>query len=365
MEASPSGLVPASDFLSTHLKPRMSFNYTAYGSPPPLTCYTAKGEPVTTPSLRTPPSAHNRHILYTVHEFHPLLDSSSIASPGWTSIATCLQHNYAHYDAFVVLHGTDSLSYTASALSFMLLNLGKPVILTGSQSPFSRLHTDATDNLLGALLLAGHRPIPEVCLFFAHSLYRGNRSTKVSASAFAAFASPNFPPLARVDATRVRVAWHRVRKPPPRDEDGNVPPLRVRATLDTGRVACLRLFPGIKAAMLDAVIRVPEILGLVLETFGAGNAPAGEDGAIVRVLAEAVKRDVVIVNVTQCMEGSVSATYEAGRMLSEAGVVVGRDLTSEAALSKLAFLLAGMEEDGGGTAGVRERMGRSLRGEMS
>ena len=363
MVPSPAGLIPSDNFLATHLRPRPSFNYTSSNlpHPPPLVSYSPEGASTTNPSLRTPLSSNNRHVLYTVHEFSPLLDSSSIASPGWTQIASCVQHNYSHYDAFVVLHGTDSLAYTASALSFIFYNLSKPVILTGSQAPFSHLPTDATSNLLHALLLAGHHPIPEVSLFFHYGLLRGNRSTKVSADAFSAFDSPNFPPLATVSASGVKIAWNLVRRAPSPLSDGSVPPLQIQATLDTAHVACLRLFPGITAAMLDAVIRVPPIIGLVLETFGSGNAPAGDDNNIVKVLADAVKRDVVIVSVTQCLTGSVSALYKSGRLLLKAGVLMGGDLTTEAALSKLAFLLA----EGRGAEEARKMMGQELRGEMS
>ena len=360
MVPSAGGLKPASDFLASHLAPRPSFNDITLEAATPLTSLTPDGSPVTTRALRTPISRHNRHVLYTVQEFSPLLDSSSISSPSWLSIAQTLQLNYAHWDAFVVLHGTDSLAYTASALSFLLSNLSKPIILTGSQAPFSQLHTDATDNLLGALIIAGHHPIPEVCVFFHESLFRGNRATKVSAGDFDAFASPNLSPLATVSATGVNVNWHIVLPPPPPTETGDIPPLIVQPGLDTAHVACLRLFPGITASMLDAVIRVPAIVGLVLETFGAGNAPSGDDNAIVKVLAEAVQRDVVIVSVTQCLRGSVSPVYEAGRRLAEIGVVAGSDLTSEAALTKLAWCLA----RGWGTQGVRKAMARSLKGEM-
>lgn len=251
------------------------------------------------------------------------------------------------------------MAYTSSALSFILANLSKPVILTGSQAPFSQLHTDATDNLLGALIIAGHHPIPEVGLFFHHNLYRGNRATKVSASDFAAFASPNMSPLAEVSATGVHINWNLVLRMPPLAADGSLNPLEVDPGLDTAHTACLRLFPGITSDMVDAIIRVKPIVGLVLETFGAGNAP--QDGALVNVLADAVKRDVVIVNVTQCLKGSVNPLYEAGKKLVDVGVVPGRDMTSEAALTKLAWCLA----RGWGCEGARREMGRCLRGEMS
>ena len=232
----------------------------------------------------------------------PLLDSSSVSAPAWSHLARLLRANYAHYDGFIVLHGTDSLAYTASALSFMLRNLAKPVILTGSQAPMAQLHSDATDNLLGALVIAGHFHIPEVGLFFRQKLYRGNRATKVSTDAFEAFISPDLGPLAEVWATGVRVHWGRVRgakgpvaAPPPA--------LKTLAHLGTAHVACLRLFPGIQPLMLDAVLRLPNLRGLVLETFGAGNAPivAGEeDGGLLRVLREATERQNVIVGVSQC-----------------------------------------------------------------
>lgn len=312
------------------------------------------------PSLRTPLSAYHRHIRYTLYEFPVLLDSSSISASGWSLIANTIRNNYALFDGFVVLHGTDSLAYTASALSFMLTNLGKPVILTGSQASIFALQSDATDNLLGSLIIAAHFAIPEVCLFFHHALYRGNRTTKVSAEDFAAFASPNLPPLATIKSSGADVAWHLVRRAK------TLAPFSVAPPLDTAHVACLRIFPGIKPSMLDAVLRVPNLRGLVLETFGAGNAPSGkgegDDESLLDVIQGAVERGIVIVNVTQCASGRVSATYAAGSGLSRAGVVTGRDLTSEAALTKLSWLLAvpGLEY-----AEIVRRMGVDVRGEMS
>ena len=149
-------------------------------------------------SLRTPLSTYSRHVRYTLYEFPTLLDSSSISSAGWTQIAQTIQNNYGLFDGFVILHGTDSLAYTSSALSFMCSHLGKPIILTGSQASIFALQSDAVDNLLGSLIIAGTFMIPEVCLFFHHNLYRGNRTTKVSATSFNAFASPNCEPLAKV-----------------------------------------------------------------------------------------------------------------------------------------------------------------------
>jgi lysophospholipase len=308
------------------------------------------------PSLRTPPSSYARHIRYAALEFSPLLDSSSISSEGWTSIASAIRANYFLFDGFVVLHGTDSLAYSASALSFMLSDLGKPVILTGSQASIFALQSDAVDNLLGSLIIAGTFAIPEVCLFFHHKLYRGNRCTKVSASAFEAFASPNCDPLARVTSLGVDVNWGLVLRPT------KIARFDVTAHLDTAHVAALRIFPGITPEMVDSVLRAPQLRGLILETFGMGNAPAGVDGSLTRVIKSAVERGIVVVNVSQCTSGFVSPLYAPGFALGEAGVVFGHDLTSEAALTKLSYLLA---LPGLSAAEVGRRMSRSLRGEMT
>jgi lysophospholipase len=291
-----------------------------------------------------------------MYEFPTLLDSSSISSDGWTQIACTIQQNYSLFDGFVVLHGTDSLAYTSSALSFMLSHLGKPVILTGSQASIFALQSDAVDNLLGSLIIAGTFMIPEVCLFFHHTLYRGNRTTKVSASAFEAFASPNCEPLAKVTGMGIDVNWHLVRR------SKSLSRFDVQTVLDTGHVACLRIFPGILPAMLDSVLQVKGLRGLILETFGAGNAPEGEDGSLTAVIRAAVDRGIVIVNVSQCRSGTVSPLYAPATILGKAGVVFGHDLTSEAALTKLSFLLALPDL---GYADIVIQMASSLRGEMT
>lgn len=305
MKKSPNGLIPARGFLSSCLAPRPSFND---GSPSrdiscarkvttPAAATTASSfsvEETLLPSLRTPLSAYSKHVRYAVLEFDRLLDSSSIDAEGWTEIAQTIHRNYRLFDAFVVLHGTDSLAYTCSALSFMLQNLGKAVVLTGSQASMLELQNDATDNLLGSLIIAGHFMIPEVCLFFNYKLFRGNRATKVSSSDFAAFASPNFPPLATITSLKTHVSWELVHRPT------HIKPFSIQTNKAINHVACLRIFPGIKPEMVDAVLRVSGLKGLVLETFGAGNAPGGPDGALTRIFAEAVLRGIVIVNVTQC-----------------------------------------------------------------
>ncbi len=203
MKRSPNGFVPARGFLDSGMAPRPSFNDSS--NPDDIAVVVDDGTEVSHRSLRTPISTYKKHVRYAVFEFRQLLDSSSINAEGWSQIAQTIFRNYKLFDAFVILHGTDSLAYTCSALSFMLQNLGKPVVLTGSQAPMLELQNDATDNLLGSLIIAGHFMIPEVCLFFNHRLLRGNRSTKVSASAFAAFSSPNAPPLATISSLQTHV----------------------------------------------------------------------------------------------------------------------------------------------------------------
>ncbi|KAI1487491.1 asparaginase [Biscogniauxia mediterranea] len=354
MQPSASGLVPVEGFLDNAMARRPSFNDMSPRIP--LTAI-KDGEKVTIDSLRTPPSSYSRHVRYGALEFSPLLDSSSISSVGWTQIATTIKENYHLFDGFVVLHGTDSLAYSASALSFMMEDLGKPVILTGSQASIFALQSDAVDNLLGSLIIAGTFVIPEVCLFFHHTLFRGNRTTKVSASSFEAFASPNCDPLAKVTSLGIDVNWSLVRRPT------KIARFEITSYLDTAHVACVRIFPGIKPEMVDSVLRVPDLRGLILETFGMGNAPAGVDGSLTKVIRSAVERGIVVVNVSQCTNGFVSPLYAPGFALGQAGVVFGHDLTSEAALTKLSYLLA--LPSVATPAEVGARMAASLRGEMT
>lgn len=354
MQHGPDGLQPSQGFMDSAMAPRPSFNDMS--SNPPLQIPAVfNGKPISIPSLRTPPTAYQRHVRYGIIEFDPLLDSSSMNAQDWAAMAHAVRDNYHLFDGFVILHGTDSLAHTASALSFIMSNLGKPVILTGSQAPIFALQSDAVDNLLGSLIIAGTFVIPEVGLFFHHKLYRGNRTTKVSSASFEAFASPNCEPLAKVNGLGIDVNWSHVLRPT------TIAEFSVASDLDTTHVACLRVFPGIKPEMVDAVLRLPDLKGLILETFGMGNVPGGADGQLTKVIRAAIDRGVIIINVSQCVSGFVSPVYAPGTHLGRAGVVFGLDLTVEAALTKLSYLLARNLS----RAEITDLLTRSIRGEMT
>lgn len=228
--------------------------------------------------------------------------------------------------------------------------------IAGSQVPISERKNDAVENLLDSLDIAGHFMIPEVCLCFNSHLFRGNRTTKISASSFDAFGSPNMPALATITAMDTNVNWNLVHRPT------TLEPFSILTNLEIHHVACLRIFPGIKPKMVDAVLRTEKLRGLILETFGAGNAPSGRDNALTKVIADAVQRGIVIVNITQCWTGAVSAVYAPGMVLGKAGVVAGGDMTTEAALTKLSYLLA---LPGANQETVARDMASSIRGELT
>ena len=298
-----------------------------------------------------PPSRFGTRVQYEIIEYVPLLDSSNLGVSDWVRVAQDISHHYEDYDAFVVVHGTDTMAYTASALSFMLENLSKTVIVTGSQLPLSEVRNDAIHNLLGALTLAGHYTIPEVCVFFHNKLMRGNRVQKVDSAHLDAFDSGNLAPLAQM-GIQVEVAGHLLLPTP--QEPMVLRPIQER------HVACLRLFPGLTEAILRNFL-APPLRGLVLETFGSGNAPDNRP-ELLAALHEASERGVVIVNCTQCHRGAVSTDYASGMALMEAQVVRGGDMTVEAALTKLAWLLS--HEDLS-VEGVREKIRQNLRGEIT
>ena len=276
------------------------------------------------------------------YSFDPVIDSSD-ADPGfWVRLAGLIGTNYKAYDGFVVLHGTDTMAYSASALSFMLENLEKPVIFTGSQLPIGKLRTDGKENLIDSLELAaacdayGHPCISEVCIYFENELFRGNRTTKYSAENFSAFRSPNYPPLAEV-GIHVRYNNQALYRPARWGA-----PLLQHTRLDT-RVAVLKIFPGISEAYVRAVLATEGLRAVVLETFGSGNAPSY--AWFLEAVSAFTASGGIVVNVTQCQTGMVDmGTYANGDALRKAGVVCGRDMTTEAAVTKL-FVLLGQYDD--------------------
>lgn len=288
---------------------------------------------------------------YVVQEYRPVLDSSNMTPLDWWRIADDIAARHEEFDGFVVLHGTDTMAFSASALAFLLEGLRKPVILTGSQIPLCEVRTDARENLITAVQMAGSINIPEVTLYFGDKLLRGCRAVKVDAEGFDAFASPNLPPLARV-GVEIDVDRELVRPMPEQ-------PLRVPGWRPV-TVGTLRLFPGLSAAIVRNLL-APPLEGLVLEGYGVGNGP-DNDPAFLEALADASARGVVIVDRTQCLRGGVRlGDYATGKGLARAGVVSGFDLTVEAAITKLYWLLV----QNLSPETIRERIQLDCRGELS
>ncbi|MBC8155319.1 MAG: asparaginase [Bacteroidetes bacterium] len=286
-----------------------------------------------------------------------IIDSSNMTPAIWIELVRLIERHYADYDSFVILHGTDTMAYTASALSFMLENLSKPVILTGAQLPIGMARTDARENFITALEIAAavrnDQPVvPEVCLYFNSLLLRGNRATKQESVHFNAFASENYPHLAMAGVSI----------------DYNLPfirpyhphkPLAIRTALDPN-VTILKLFPGITPAVVRSILAIPALRGCILETYGAGNAPT--DSWFLDELQTAIDRGVVLVNVSQCEGGRVTqGRYQTSKLLEQIGVVSGADITTEAAITKLMALLA----DETDPMRLRRRLAEPLCGEMS
>ena len=267
--------------------------------------------------------------------FSPIIDSSNLNPEVWVKLAQMIKENYNSYDGFVILHGTDTMAYSASALSFMLENLNKPVIFTGSQLPIGTLRTDGKENLISAIEIAateknGQPLAPEVCIYFENKLMRGNRTTKYNADHFNAFESPNYPNLAvagiNLKFNYGSIHYHTVKKD-----------LEIHTELDKN-VVVLKIFPGISKEVLKTIINIDSVKAIILETYGAGNAPT--EKWFLDELKSVIQKDKIVLNVTQCLAGSVDMTkYETGKALMNIGVISGSDITTEAAVVKLMYLL--------------------------
>ena len=302
-------------------------------------------------TLANMPEFHRPEMpLYTLHEYDNLIDSSDMNPSDWQRIADDIADNYDKYDGFIILHGTDTMAYTASALSFMLEDLSKPVIVTGSQFPLAELRSDGQVNLLNALYVAANYPIAEVSLFFNNRLLRGNRSRKVDADGFNAFDSPNFPPLLEA-GINIRVKAGELAKPA-------ATPLKV-CRVKSQPIGLVSLYPGISPEVIKNTLQQP-VNALILLSYGVGNAP--QQPALLQQLKYAADREIVVLNCTQCLRGRVNmGGYATGNSLKEAGVLSGSDMTPEAALAKLHYLLSqslSYEE-------IKSKLTTSLRGELS
>lgn len=292
------------------------------------------------------------------YQFTPPIDSSDMSLRRWAQLVRIIADNYEAYDGFVVLHGTDTMAYTASALSFMLENLTKPVILTGSQLPIGQLRTDGKENLLTSIELAaafgedGRPMVPEVCIYFSGRLLRGNRSTKESADGFNAFNSFNYPHLCEA-GVEFQFNPHYILKP-----DYSKP--MIPHTAMDPNVVVFSLFPGIQENVVRHMFEAPELRGIVMRSFGSGNAP--QKPWLMRLLKDATQRGVTVVNISQCVAGFVKMErYDTGFQLQDAGVVSGGDSTVESAITKLMFLQAHYKD----VRAIRSLMGRSICGEIT
>ncbi|MFC3093581.1 L-asparaginase 1 [Alteromonas sediminis] len=319
MRPSQSGYIPAPGFLADTLKKMPEFN-------------------------------REEMPLFTLREYPNLIDSSDMSPSDWQFIADDIASHYDSYDGFIILHGTDTMAFTASALSFMLENLSKPVIVTGSQIPLAELRSDGQENLLNALFIAANFPISEVSLYFNNRLYRGNRSRKVDADGFDAFDSPNFPPLLEAGiAIRLKAG----------EISQHVNQSLLVTAITAQPIGVISLYPGIAAEVIKNTLQQP-VKALILLSYGVGNAPQTE--AILAQLKYASEHEIIVVNCTQCLRGKVNmGGYATGNALREAGVISGADMTPEAALAKLHYVLSQNLD----YATSKQLMQTNIRGELT
>ncbi|MFW5978934.1 MAG: asparaginase [Bacteroidia bacterium] len=289
--------------------------------------------------------------------FSSLIDSSDVSPEFWIKLTDIIQQKYDDYDGFIILHGTDTMAYTASALSFMLDNLQKPVILTGSQLPIGTLRTDGKENLITAVEIAAAKKdnqplVPEVALYFENALYRGNRTTKVSSEHFNAFTSPNYPKLAEI-GINIKYNFGSIRYPT------NFKKLKPYRNIEPN-VGVLKIYPGLQKHTAEALMFSENLKAIILETYGSGNAP--QNSWFLNLLKDVVKNNMIVLNVTQCLAGEVDMNkYENGKQLLEAGVISGHDITFEAALVKLMFLLGNYSDP----EEIKKLLNKSIKGEIS
>ena len=334
------------------MRKRIYIAYTGgtIGMKPSENGYIPQEQHLTDAIMKMPDFHRDEMPTFTINEYQPLIDSSNMTPADWQRIANDIKQHYDEYDGFVVLHGTDTMAYTSSALSFMLENLGKPVIVTGSQIPLSQLRSDGQENLLNSLYIAANYPINEVGLYFNNKLFRGNRSIKAYADGFDAFDSPNLPPLLEA-GINIKLIQGKISEPLSQ-------PLTL-AQITPQPIGVVHLYPGISVDLIKNIIKQP-VKALIIRSYGVGNAP--QDEAMLKCLKEANDSGIVIVNCSQCIKGTVNMKgYATGNALSKIGVISGNDMTLEATLTKLHYLLS----KGYSQEKICRLLEVSLRGELS